>query len=130
MDLEEKIDHNFTSLKNELIDKIKSLADKTNSSNLNLQSTLNNSQPDNENKKKPINEKEDNDPKSNEYKKDYKKHKPPGKNEPDDEHSNIKIKIMRAAKSCESMDDLLQLLNNISIFDSPMIFDFYVPQIH
>jgi hypothetical protein len=37
---------------------------------------------------------------------------------------------MKAAKSCDSMDDLLQRLKNISIFNSPMIFDFYIPDIH
>jgi hypothetical protein len=37
---------------------------------------------------------------------------------------------MKAAKSCESMDDLLQSLNNIKILDSPMIFDFHTPEIY
>jgi hypothetical protein len=130
MDLEDKINHNFLALKNELMDNMKSLADKTDSASQNLRFSPNSSQSENTEKKKPMDEDEDKNLKPNEYKKDHRKHKPPGKNEPFDEHSNLKIKIMKDAKSCERMDNLFQLLSNIDIFDSPMNFDFYIPEIH
>jgi hypothetical protein len=82
MDLEDKINHNLSVLKNELIDKIKSLVDKTYRSNQNLQFTQNNSQPENVNKKKPMDEDEENGPKPKEHKKDYRKHKPLEKKNP------------------------------------------------
>jgi hypothetical protein len=51
MDLEEKISNNLSSFKNELMDKIKSLADKTDRSNQNLQLTQRNTRPENTDKK-------------------------------------------------------------------------------
>jgi hypothetical protein len=130
MDLEDKIEHNFSSFKNELLDKIKSLADKIENDNHNLQFSQNNSQPNKPDKKKPENDDKSDKKKPKDYKKDYKKYKPPGKNEPDDEHSSIKIKIIKAAKMCENMDDLLRLLNEIVIFNSPINFEFHIPEIH
>jgi hypothetical protein len=130
MDLEEKISRNMLTIKNELVDKIKSLVDKTQKSNQNLQFSQSNSQSENTSKKKQMDEDEEKDSKPKDYKKEYRKHKPPGKNEINDEHTNIKVKIMKAAKLCENMEDLLQSLNSIDIFDSHMIFAFHIPEIH
>jgi hypothetical protein len=76
MDLEDKIDHNFLALKNELMDNTKSLADETINANQNLQFSHNNSQSENTEKKKPFDEDDDKDLKPNDYKKDLRKHKP------------------------------------------------------
>jgi hypothetical protein len=130
IDLEERICSNLSSLKTELLDIIISLADITGSSDQNLQLSQRNIQSEKTNKKHFKNKDEDVEFKPKDYKRENKKHKPPGKNEDNDEHTNIKIKIMKAAKTCESMEDLLHSLNNIDIFNSPINFNFHIPEIH
>jgi hypothetical protein len=65
--------------------------------------------------------------------KEYKKNRrgrPPKKEPENDEHTNIKIKIMNEAKNCENAEDLQHRLHEIFIFYSPMIFEFSRPEIH